>query len=125
MNEITEQITFLPCRNLQETHTFYTQILKFTMVVDQGTCRIYQTTSNSFLGFCKKEKYASSEHTIITFIVNDVDQIVKRIEQMGWEIEMQPRINNQYQIYQSFLRDPNGHLIEIQRFLHPFPQRIK
>jgi hypothetical protein len=35
------------------------------------------------------------------------------------EIETSPRHNPQYQIYQMFLRDPNGYRVEVQRFEDP------
>ena len=34
-------------------------------------------------------------------------------------IEKGPVFNRDFQIYQMFLRDPNGYLIEIQRFEDP------
>ena len=121
MSEFTSQITFLPCKNLDETEKFYVEFLGFKKVTDQGSCRIYQSTSNAFLGFCLKQNVPSSEGTILTLITEDVDLWAQQIEEHGWPIEVAPRINERFQIYQCFLRDPNGHLIEIQRFLHPFP----
>ena len=115
MSDFTSQITFFPCTDLEETHHFYTKIMGFSFTLDQGSCRIYQSTSNAFLGFCNKKNFTLSEGTIITLITEDVDQWAHNIKSKGWPIEVAPRINEKFKIYQCFLRDPNGHLIEIQR----------
>jgi len=55
--------------------------------------------------------------------VDDVDAACEYFTTKGLEIELQPRMNERFQIYQMFLRDPNGYCIEIQRFLDPHWQR--
>ena len=37
----------------------------------------------------------------------------------GADIETRPEHNLEYRIYHFFLRDPNGYLLEIQRFEDP------
>ena len=54
-------------------------------------------------------------------VTEDVDGWAEQIKQSGWPLEVAPRDNPTYKIRQLFVRDPDGHLIEIQRFLHPFP----
>lgn len=110
-------ITFLKCRDLDETSHFYTQILGFQQVLDQGKCRIYQICENCYLGFCVTEASTGSSEVIITLEIEDVDGFCEQLEMKGVEIEVQPRFNPDYNIYQMFIRDPNGYLIEIQRFL--------
>ena len=58
---IDQQVVFLHCDDLVETAVFYEKVLKLPMVLDQGSCRIYQTTPTSFLGFCEKGQFFDSK----------------------------------------------------------------
>ena len=118
---ITSQITFLPCADLERAEYFYKEILGCSLVLDQGKCRIYSVSGGSYIGLCRREKPFSSEGCILTLVTADVDGWAKEIEDKGWPIDVGPRDNQVFQIRQCFLRDPDGHVIEIQRFLHPFP----
>jgi catechol 2,3-dioxygenase-like lactoylglutathione lyase family enzyme len=46
-----------------------------------------------------------------------VDGWYEHLSARGVAFEKPPQINPQYRIYHCFLRDPDGYLIEIQRFL--------
>ena len=118
---IQQQITFFPCRDIDSTHEFYTKVMGFEMVLDQGACRIYQTTETAFVGFCSSAEPISSAGVMLTVITEDVEGWAQSIAEKGWPIELQPRVNERFNILQCFVRDPDGHLLEIQRFLHPFP----
>lgn len=123
---IDQQITFLHTHDLAETAKFYEQILELPLKLDQGTCRIYQVGQDAYLGFCQREASAgaqpiSSDHgPILTLITPAVDEWAEHLSHRGVVLEKPPAVNPKYNIYHCFLRDPNGYLIEIQRFLHPF-----
>ena len=117
----TSQITFIPCRDLSISEYFYCNILGYTLVLDQGKCRIYRCVDSAFIGLCQREEAFSSKGCIFTMVTEDVDGWATQIKQSGWPLEVEPRDNLTYKIRQLFVRDPDGHLIEIQRFLHPFP----
>jgi catechol 2,3-dioxygenase-like lactoylglutathione lyase family enzyme len=117
--KIDASITFLKTRDLTMTTTFYTQSLGLPLTLDQGTCRIFKSGASAYLGFCLTDGETGSNEVIITFVVDDVDDACKQIEQAGIQIEVRPRYNPQYKIYQFFIRDPNGYLLEIQRFTDP------
>ena len=88
-------------------------------MLDQTTCRIFRICPNCYLGFCVTDGETGSDEVIITLEIENVDEYCQSLQNRGIEIEVQPRLNEQYQIYQMFVRDPNGYLIEIQRFLDP------
>ncbi len=46
-------------------------------------------------------------------------KMVKLLNEQGVEFEKLPAHNPQFEIYHCFLRDPNGYLVEIQRFDDP------
>lgn len=112
-------ITFLKTRDLEATSKFYTEALGFALVLDQGKCRIFKICPNCFVGFCLTEGSTGSDEVILTVEMADVDGFFEHLEGRGVKIETPPRLNAYYNIYQMFVRDPNGYLLEFQRFLDP------
>jgi hypothetical protein len=48
-------ITFLPCKSLEKTRYFYSEILKLPVALEQAKCLIFQigqTDNAAFWGFC-------------------------------------------------------------------------
>lgn len=119
---IEQAITFLYTANLDRTAAFYESIIGLTLWRDQGTCRIYRVSSDGLLGFCQRDVPESAagpgeDRVIFTIVTSDVDGWYERLRQRGVTFSAPPRENPTYRIYHCFLRDPNGYLIEIQRFL--------
>lgn len=117
---IDQQVTFLFTANLPETAVFYETILELPLVLDQGACRIYATGLGAFLGFCQHlVAGVQPAGVILTLVSQDVDNWYAFLQRKGVTIEKTPSFNEKFNIYHLFLRDPNGYLIEIQRFLDP------
>ena len=115
---IDDQITFLYTKDLTRTARFYEDVLGLPLVVDQGDCRIYRTSPHGYLGFCRRPGASQgSLGVILTLITAEVDAWYEFLRQRGIAFEKPPEFNPKYDIYHCFLRDPNGYLIEIQRFL--------
>jgi catechol 2,3-dioxygenase-like lactoylglutathione lyase family enzyme len=115
---IESQITFLYTSDLTKTARFYEIIMGFSLKIDQGICRIYQVTETALVGFCERAKVPDDKSNVIfTIVTPDVDGWYEKLRDKGVEFEKPPEINPKFQIYHTFLRDPNGYLIEIQRFL--------
>ena len=115
-----QQVTFLATRDLNATAHFYEKILRLPLVLDQGVCRIYRVGGDAFLGFCESESApAKPEGVIITLVSQDVDGWHRRLREQGVAFEKPPALNPKFNIYHCFLRDPNGYLLEIQKFLDP------
>ncbi len=114
----TEQITFLYTTDLAETSHFYETILRLPLALDQGSCRIYRINTDAYLGFCERTG-ARPEGVIITFVTEDVDSWAIHLRASDVTIEKGPAYNPTYGIYHCFFRDPNGYLLEIQRFEDP------
>jgi len=110
-------ITFLKTRDLDLTTNFYTTKLGLRLVLDQGSCRIFEVCPNCYIGFCHTDGNTGSDELIFTLEIDDVDGRCEQLEKNGVEIEIRPRINEKYGIYQMFIRDPNGYRIEMQRFM--------
>ena len=112
-------ITFLPTQNLAQTAQFYEEVLKLRLALDQTRCRIYRVVQDGFLGFCLKDEIKPQEGVILTLVTEEVDHWQALMTENNVPIEKGPVFNRDFQIYQMFLRDPNGYLIEIQRFEDP------
>jgi catechol 2,3-dioxygenase-like lactoylglutathione lyase family enzyme len=123
--EINQQITFLYTQDLYKTSQFYEQLLGLNLKLDQDTCKIYTITRTSYIGFCRRaagdSKNVIDEHpdVIFTIVTDEVDEWYAFLVGQGVDFEKPPAVNPNYNIYHCFLRDPNGYLIEIQKFLDP------
>lgn len=117
---ISEFITFLPASAWDATRHFYEQVLGLPCVLEQVDCCIYQVAGAGYLGFCRREATPQpAERVILTLVSEAVDAWYTRLLSHGVEITKPPTYNERYQIYHLFARDPNGYLIEIQRFEDP------
>ncbi len=117
---VEQQITFLYTRDLAKTAHFYETVMGLPLVLDQGGCRIYHVIGEAYLGFCERESAPEVPQGILfTLVTPDVDAWYDYLAAQGVPFEKKPALNETYGIYHCFARDPNGYLIEIQRFLDP------
>ncbi len=116
---IDSHIVFLATTDLRKTAEFYEVKLGLTLALDQGKCRIYQVSHEAYIGFCIKTEMPSVEGVIVTIVTEQVDEYYDQLCARGVIFEKPPVYNAEYDIYHCFLRDPNGYLVEIQRFNDP------
>jgi catechol 2,3-dioxygenase-like lactoylglutathione lyase family enzyme len=122
---ITQQITFLDTRDLARTADFYERILGLRLARDQGACRIYHVGGGAYLGFCRRDDASpiaprgAAGVTVLTLVTDHVDDWCAHLAANGIEIVQEPTDKAAYRIYNAFARDPNGYLVEIQRFWEP------
>ncbi len=119
MNPPFEQfVTFLHTADLAATAEFYERILSLPLARDQGVCRIYKVSADGYLGFCTHLEPADPKGVIVTLVTDDVDGWYARLSGQV-EIVKPPTHHPKYAIYHFFFKDPNGYLLEIQRFDQP------
>ena len=119
MGTFHSQITFLKTDNLEDTAWFYEHLIGLELALDQTVCRIYRTADHAYIGFCRSDERPEPKDVIITWVTDDVDGTYEALVTKGAVFDQIPTFNPQYNIYHCFLRDPNGYLIEIQRFEDP------
>ncbi len=112
-------ITFLHTGDLEATTRFYAGTLGLPLVRDQGVCRIFRAAPSAYLGFCTHLEAPRPEGVILTLVTKVVDGWYAGLRARGVEFVKPPAHNPRYQIYHCFLKDPNGYLLEIQRFDQP------
>ena len=118
---ISQQITFLYTQDLATSARFYKDKLGLELWLDQETCRIYCVSGSAYVGLCQAERLSTlptdkQSSVIFTLVTQQVDEWYEYLSERGVEFDKPPTKNEKYKIYHCFLRDPNGYLIEIQRF---------
>lgn len=120
---IQQQVTFLFTPDLAATAAFYEDVLQLPLALDQGSCRIYTVCPNGFIGFCSggaaQATAVNTAGVILTLVTEAVDDWYSYLRGRAIPVEKPPTLNETYNIYHLFVRDPNGYLIEIQRFNDP------
>jgi catechol 2,3-dioxygenase-like lactoylglutathione lyase family enzyme len=115
---IDEQITFIYCEDIDKTAPFYEKVLGLELALNQGSCRIYHIVGHkAYLGICEGATNREKDGVIFTLVSQDVDAWYERLTAQGIVCEHPPRENPTYKIYHFFVRDPDGYLLEVQRFL--------
>ena len=114
---IDAQITFVHVADLARSAAFYGDVLGLALARDQGACRIYRVTGGAYLGVCD-HRPPEPGGIILTLVSDDVDAWAARLVAAGHEVDG-PHANPRFAIYHCFVHDPDGHLVEIQRFDDP------
>jgi catechol 2,3-dioxygenase-like lactoylglutathione lyase family enzyme len=122
--EATGAVTFLPTDDLEATDAFYRGLLGLELVRDQGVCRIYRASHGSgqpngggYWGFCNRGYTAPAEvRIVLTLLVADPEAAHAELLTRGLTPEGPPQHYPNYAVTSFFVRDPNGYLIEFQRF---------
>jgi catechol 2,3-dioxygenase-like lactoylglutathione lyase family enzyme len=112
-------ITFLYVTDLEQSHAFYADALGLPLAVDQGDCRIYRVNDGAFLGVCSRPDKMAVGGMITTIVTDDVEGTHARLAAAGVEVVTEPEHSEHYRITHAFYRDPDGHLVEVQRFDDP------
>ncbi len=123
---IDQQVTFLYTRDLAASMRFYGETLGLPLVLDQGKCKIYRVAAGAFLGVCEDAEGPAGtpdsdvqRGVIVTLVTDEVDAWHEHLRARGVPIEKPPTLNEAFNIYHLFLRDPSGYLVELQTFRDP------
>jgi hypothetical protein len=107
-------IIFSKSKSLPKIKDFYLT-LGAKIWLDQTDCIIFKH-DNFLFGFCSRGEISSG--WLMTFFYEskeEVDQIYKVVEAYATE---PPTLNEKYNIYHFFAKDPEGRDVEFQAFLH-------
>ena len=112
-------IVFLGSDDLEKTHSFYQETLGLPLYKDQGLCRIYSIPGGGKLGFCEHMANVArgSNSPYITLLTDDVDAVYHKLKAAGIHLTEEPKENERFSIYHFLVRDPNGYIVEVQKFL--------
>lgn len=107
-------VVFLRTADLDRADGFWRGSLGLPLALDQGTCRIYRIGPGAHLGVCEGEPVPDG--VIVTLVADRVEEWCQRLAADGVVFERPPSYDPRFDITHAFLRDPDGHLVEIQRF---------
>ncbi|MDJ0762406.1 MAG: VOC family protein [Myxococcota bacterium] len=119
MGPFDDSMTFIYTQDLDRSAGFYQNTLALPLVLEQANCKVFQVSENGYLGVCTRDEAPKPDGIIVTFVTLDVDGWVDRLKAAGVSFEKEPQFNPKYNIYHCFFRDPDGYLLEIQRFEDP------
>ncbi|MCF7912667.1 MAG: nitroreductase family protein [Candidatus Cloacimonetes bacterium] len=106
-------LIFFRTTRLEEVSRFYLEEVGMSLWLDQGSCRIFKA-GNLLLGFCKREE--SETEGIITIFFDTREEVDAMYDKFADTAENKPRYNPDYDIYHFFCRDPEGRVVEFQKF---------
>ena len=117
---IVQQITWVYTYDLAATARFYGEVMGLPMVLEQGTCRVFETTATSFVGVCQRpDRDVEPKGVILTVLTPDVDLWHARLVEAGADVVGPPRYSEAYKARAFVCRDPEGYRIEFQWFDDP------
>lgn len=111
-------IVFFKSRQYEAVRRFYRDELGLGVWLEQADCTIFRH-GNLLFGFCDREE--SDTGGIITLCFADRAAVDRLHERFRDRALGPPGLNEKYRIYQCFIRDPEGRLVEFQQFLDPVP----
>jgi nitroreductase len=109
-------IVFLKTNNLDVMKEFYIGRAGMRLWLEQEDCAIFQH-GNLLLGFCQRDEIDSCG--IVTVFYEQKAAVDAAYRELSDCAEDKPKMNEKYQIYHFFARDPEQRLVEFQSFLHP------
>ena len=114
-------ITFLYYDDLPRACQFYESALGLDLVIDQGWCKIYAITPQSWVGLVDAEhgthKPAADKPVILSFVTDDVDAWHAHLTKLGAPM-FRPLGTSQAIGVRGFMAlDPGGYTLEFETFL--------
>ncbi len=107
-------IIFFRTRDLKQIQDFYTSQLGMIVWLEQAECVILKQ-GNLLVGFCQGEE--AETNGMITLFYETPSEVDDMYRAMQSRATGKPVINERYNIYQFFARDPEGRALEFQAFL--------
>lgn len=115
-------VTFIYSPDAERSWRFYEEVLGLPLVRDEGGARIYGV-GGGFLGVCRAgpERPSVPQGICLSLVSDDVAGWHARLVGAGIALSGPPEHLAQFGVTSFFLRDPDGHLLEVQSFDRPFP----
>jgi lactoylglutathione lyase len=116
------QITLLYFRNIEKAFRFYEDVLGLKVKIDQGYGRIYEISGRALLGVMDEKRgflqSGQGKSMMISLVTDDVDPWYEALKKRGVKILSKPLTKEDIGIRSFLFEDPEGHILEIQKFLN-------
>jgi len=116
-------LTFFYYKDLAKAAEFYENIMGFDLVVDQKWAKIYRVKGSALMGCVDGNvgyhKPNEIKPVMLTVIVDDPDAWYSHFKKHGVETLSEPHDDKDMGLRIFLLEDPEGYIIEIQKFYDP------
>ena len=116
-------ITFFYYKDLAKAAEFYEKVMGFDLVVDQGWAKIYRVKDSALMGCVDGNVGYHKPHekkpVMLTVVVDDPDAWYSHFKKHGVETLSEPHDDKDLGLRIFLLEDPEGYVIEIQKFYNP------
>jgi hypothetical protein len=107
-------IVFYATENHDAVVDFYRETAGMDAWLEQPDCTILRD-GNLLVGFCDRDR--TDDCGIVTVVHPDRAAVDDAHDRFGDAAVEEPHVNETYDIYQFFARDPDGRTVECQAFL--------
>jgi predicted enzyme related to lactoylglutathione lyase len=118
-------LTFFYYKDMARAGEFYEKIMGFELVQDQKWAKIFKVADNAYMGCVDGNigyhKHDPTKPVMLTVIVDDPDAWYEHFMEHGVETLDKPHDDVELNMRIFLLKDPEGYVIEIQKFNDPFP----
>jgi predicted enzyme related to lactoylglutathione lyase len=118
-------ITFFYYRDLGRAAEFYQRVMGFRLVQDQRWAKIFRVAENAYLGCVDGSvgyhKPSETKPVMLTVVVDDPDQWYRHLLSHGVKTLSEPHDDKELGLRIFLFQDPEGYVVEIQKFYKPFP----
>jgi predicted enzyme related to lactoylglutathione lyase len=118
-------LTFFYYKDMARAGEFYEKIMGFELVQDQKWAKIFRVADNAYMGCVDGNigyhKHDPTKPVMLTVIVDDPDAWYQHFMENGIEPLDKPHDDVELNMRIFLLKDPEGYVIEIQKFNDPFP----
>lgn len=108
-------IVFLKTQSLEKITNFYLHQLNMKLWLTQLNCNILQS-DQMLIGFLQSDQ--AETQGVITFFYKTKEEVDHYYELLKVSALHPPQLNEKYQIYHFYAKDPEGRKIEFQTFMH-------
>jgi predicted enzyme related to lactoylglutathione lyase len=113
-------ITFLYYENLEAAAKFYGDVMGFELTTDQKWSKIFRVADNAYVGCVDGSvgyhKPNPVKPVMLTVVVDDPDAWYEHFKAHGVETLNEPHDDKELNLRIFLLEDPEGYVIEIQKF---------
>jgi predicted enzyme related to lactoylglutathione lyase len=118
-------LTFFYYKDHEKAAEFYEKIMGFQLIQDQKWAKIFKVNDNAYMGCVDGNigyhKSSEAKPVMLTIIVDDPDEWYRHFKENGVETINEPRDDKELNLRIFLLKDPEGYVIEIQKFYDQIP----
>jgi len=117
---VNGSITFLYYRDLEKAAKFYEDVMGFELTTNQKWAKIFKIAENAYVGCVDGNvgyhKPSDDKPVMLTIVVDDPDAWYNHFQTLGVATLNEPHDDEELNLRIFLLQDPEGYIIEIQKF---------